>query len=151
MLARLLELEKNEDIDSGENRHEIEVKTSASIITSRSVNVEFDGAVGTYSDYKVTRTVDFEGKGAIAQSDRQEGVRLYDGKFNAKDWEAISAHNDAVVTTTDVRDVVAFENAEVTVNYCWIAIGYSKIAIKATGCRFLIQNAIAMPAAPAKK
>lgn len=130
---------------TGENRHEVEVKGDAEIITSRSINVEFDNAAGTYSDYKVTRTVDFEGKGAIVQQDHQEGVRVFDGVFNAKYWDAISAHNDAVVTTTDIRDVTAFENAQVTVNYCWIATGFSKVAIKAAGCRFLVDNAVEVP------
>lgn len=126
-------------------RHEIEVKSSASIITSRSINVEFNHASGTYSDYKVTSTVEFEGTGAVAQLDHQPGLGLFDGQFIAKNWESITAHNDAVVTTTDVRDVTAFGNAEVTVNYCWIATGFSKIAVKAAGCRFLIENVVEVP------
>jgi hypothetical protein len=135
---------------TGENRHEIEVRSQASIITSKSINVEFNNAVGTYSDYRVERTVDFEGKGGIAQSDFDRVVRLYDAQFNAKYWDSISAHNDAVVTTTDVRDVLAFENAQVTVNHCWVATGFSKVAIKANGCRFLVDNVVAVPAEPAK-
>ncbi len=123
----------------------VEVKHHASIVTGTLIFVKFDG-VGTYSTYRGVRTIDFEGKGTIDQNAYDE-VGLFDaGNFTVSNWTSAAAHDDTVVHTIDVRDVVGFENANVTVTNCWIASGFSSIAMKATGCRYPQGNVVAVPA-----
>jgi hypothetical protein len=121
----------------------VEVKHHASIVTGTLIYVKFDG-VGTYSTYRGVRTINFEGKGVIDQHAYDE-VGLFDaGHFTATNWTAIDAHGDTVVHTIDVRDVVGFENANVTVTNCWIASGFSSIAMTTSGCRYPQGNAVAV-------
>jgi len=125
----------------------VEIKHHATIVTGTLILVNFDGT-GTYSSYRGDRTIDFEGKGTVDQSAYDE-VGLFDeGQFTVKNWTSISAHNHTVVHTIDVRDVVVFEDADVTVTNCWIASGFSSIPIKTTACRYPQGNAVAVPSAP---
>ena len=122
----------------------VEVKHHATIVTGTFILVNFDGA-GTYSNYRGERTISFDGHGTIDQHAYDE-VGLFDaGHFIATNWTSISAHNQTVVHTIDVRDVVGFEDANVTVTNCWIASGFSSIPMKTTACRYPQGNAVAVP------
>jgi hypothetical protein len=128
----------------------VEVKHHASVVSGTFIIVDFDG-VGTYSNFRGERTVKFAGHGSIDQ-DKYDAVRFFGaGQVTAANWISVEAHDDAVVKTIDVRDVVGFENADVTVTNCWIANGFSSIAMKTTGCRYPQGNAVAVPAKPAKE
>jgi hypothetical protein len=125
----------------------LEIKHHAMVVTGTLILVNFDGT-GRYITYRGDRTVDFAGKGTIDQNAYDE-VGLFDaGQFTVTNWTSISAHNHTVVHTIDVRDVVGFEDADVTVTNCWIASGFSSIAMKTTACRYPQGNAVAVASTP---
>lgn len=121
---------------TGDHINRVEVKKTALIVTNNPILVTFNGS-GTYSRYRRDFTVAFSGVGTVHQ-DHYLGVRLMDGgHFTATNWEFVYAHDNAVVSTVDVRDVVAFEHAQVTVTNCWTATAFMPASVTATGCRHL--------------
>ena len=123
----------------------LEVKHHAQVVTGTLILVNFDGT-GTYSSYRGDRTIEFEGKGTIDQDDYNQVGFFNGGRFTVKNWTSISAHNNTIVHTIDVRDVVGYEDADVTVTNCWIASGFSSIPIKTQSCRYPVGNAVTVPA-----
>lgn len=122
----------------------LEVKHHAQVVTGTFILVNFDGS-GFYTTYRGDRIIAFDGKGTIDQHKYDEVGLFEGGRFTAQNWTSISAHDDTIVHTIDVRDVVGFEHAAVTVTNCWVASGFSSIPMKTQSCRYPQGNAVAVP------
>lgn len=121
---------------TGERVNRVEVKKTALIVTNNPISVTFNGS-GTYTRFRRDSTVTFSGVGTVHQ-DHYLGVRLMEGgHFTATNWEFVLAHDESVVTTLDVRDVIAFGKSQVTVTNCWTASAQAPASLIATGCRYV--------------
>jgi hypothetical protein len=120
----------------------VSVEHHATVVTGTYIIVEFENATGTYRAARnFQRDVEFSGTGTIDQ-DKYDQVRFFGaGKFTATDWISVEANENTVVHTIDVRDVVAFNDSDVTVSRCWIATGFSTKPVKTTRCGFSQGNA----------
>jgi hypothetical protein len=114
----------------------VDVEHDALVTTGTAIWVEFDGASGTYTDYRGGKTVEFSGQGTIDQTQYDEVQLFGEGHFTVSNWTSAGAHRKTVVHMVDVRDVLAFEDADVTVTNCWVAGAYSTVPMKTSGCRF---------------